>query len=68
MHTIQCSLLTDTSCDFVAEGETKEEVKEKFYQHGAETPLHQEKYLSATDDEKAAFGKKVDEYLTAQGE
>lgn len=66
MHTIKCSLLTDTACDFVTEGETKEEVKNNFYQHGAETPMHQEKYLSATDEEKAAFGRKVDKYLAAQ--
>ena len=66
MHTIKCSLLTDTACDFVTEGETKEEVKSNFYQHGVEIPMHQEAYLSATDEERAVFGKKIDEYLAKQ--
>ena len=49
--------------DFVID---KEEVKAKFYQHGAESDLHKEKYQTASDDEKTEFGKKLDEYLANQ--
>ena len=66
MFQIKCVELTDEKCDFVVEGETKEGVKMNFFQHGTEMPMHQEKYLSATDEEKAAFGKKIDEYLAKQ--
>lgn len=53
-------------CDFTVEGETKEEVKNKFFAHGTESELHREKYMAASDEEKAAFNKKIDEYLDAQ--
>ena len=66
MFKITCSELAGETCDFVAEGETKEDTKANFYKHGAETSMHQQAYLSATDEQKAAFGKKVDEYLAKQ--
>jgi hypothetical protein len=66
MYKITCKELTGQDCEFVAEGDTKETTKEIFYKHGADSPLHQEHYKSATDEEKATFGKKVDEYLAKQ--
>lgn len=66
MFTIKCSELTNTECDFVAEGETKEEAKKNFYAHGAESPLHKEKYHAATKEEKTSFGIKIDEYLAGR--
>jgi len=63
MPQIKCSELTETSCDFVAEGATAEEAKENFYKHGGESPLHKEAHATATEEQKAAFGQKVDEYL-----
>jgi predicted small metal-binding protein len=66
MYKINCKELTGEECDFVAEGGTKEEVKERFYAHGAESPIHKEKYHSSTDEEASAFGQKIDEYLSRQ--
>ena len=66
MYTITCKELTGEACDFVAEGATKEEAKERFYAHGAESPLHKEAYESATDEAAASFGIKIDEYLARQ--
>ena len=63
MFKISCKELTNKECDFVSEGETAEEAKANFYKHGAESPLHKEAYENATDEEKANFSKKVDEYL-----
>jgi hypothetical protein len=63
MPDINCKDLTGEDCDFVAHGETAEEAKSNFYQHGAESPLHKEKYNSATPEEAEAFSKKLDEYL-----
>ena len=66
MFKIKCSELTGETCDFVAEGETKEDAKANFYKHGAESEVHREMYNTATDEQKAEFGKKVDEYLVKQ--
>lgn len=66
MFKIKCSELTGEQCDFEVEAETKEAIKEKFYAHGAESPLHQAKYNSATNEEAEAFSKKIDEYLAKQ--
>jgi hypothetical protein len=67
MYTIKCKELTATECDFVAEGATKEDVKEKFYAHGAESTIHKEKYHSATKEEADEFGQKIDAYLDKRG-
>ena len=67
MFSIKCRDLTGVDCDNVTEGATKEETKSKFYQHGAESPVHAQKYKTATEEEKKAFGVKVDEHLNAQG-
>jgi len=67
MFKITCKELTDSDCDNVTEAETKEEAKNKFFAHGAESPVHAEKMKAATDEQKAEFGKKLDEYLNAQG-
>lgn len=64
--TIVCKKLTDENCDFVARGETREETKSNFYAHGAGSPLHRERYRSATEKDKAEFAKKLDEYLAQQ--
>ena len=61
MFSIKCFELTEETCDFVAEGETKEEVKESFYKHGEESPLHKEAYASATAEEVKSFGEKLEE-------
>ena len=66
MHKIECGKISDTECDFVAEGETVEETKAKYFKHGAEAPIHKEMMEKATDEEKVAFGKKVDEHLASQ--
>ena len=66
MYKLNCGELTNTSCEFVAEGETKEETKNKFYAHGAEAPIHKEKYETASAEEKDAFSKMVDEKLNSQ--
>ena len=66
MYKINCKELTGETCDFSVEGESKKEVADKFYAHGAESPLHKEKYYSATEEDKTGFAKKLDEYLKAQ--
>lgn len=66
MAEIKCSDLTGEGCDFVATGDTNEETKANFYKHGGESEAHRKAHASATDGQKAAFGKKVDEYLTKQ--
>ena len=66
MYKIKCSEMTPATCDFTVEAETKEEAKNKFYAHGAESDIHKEKYENASEEEKAEFGKKLDEYLSAQ--
>ncbi|MBI2484514.1 hypothetical protein HYV71_05035 [Candidatus Uhrbacteria bacterium] len=66
MYTIICKELTGEQCDFKAEGATHEDVKTVFYRHGADSDLHREKYHSATPEEAAEFGKKVDAYLERQ--
>jgi hypothetical protein len=68
MYKITCKELTDTNCDFVAEGNTPEEAKSNFYAHGAKSPTHKAQYESATDESKAEFGKKVDEHLAKQNQ
>ena len=75
MFKIDCKELTlrhgsgqaGEECDFVAEGETKEKVKEVFYTHGEESGLHKEAYESASLHEANDFGKKIDDYLANQG-
>jgi hypothetical protein len=66
MYKITCKELTGENCEFVAEGDTKGAAKDIFYKHGAESPLHQEHYKSATDEEKTTFSLKLDEYLDKQ--
>ena len=66
MYHIKCSDLTDTNCDYEASGEDKDELKNKYFQHGAESDLHKEKFATATDEDKANFGKKLGEYLEGQ--
>ena len=66
MYRIMCKELTEENCDFVAEGATREEVKNNFYAHGAESPLHKEMYETATAEQAVDFGKKIDEYLGKQ--
>lgn len=66
MFKIKCGVLTETDCDFVAEGATRDEVKENFYRHGAESPLHKQRYYSTSREEKIAFGKKVDEHIESE--
>lgn len=66
MYTIKCGELTGEECDFVVEGATKEETKDRFYAHGAESPIHKEKYYSASDEDKAGFEKEVDKHLAGQ--
>ena len=66
MFQIRCSELTGEDCNFVTNAETKEEVKEKFFLHGANSPLHMQKYYSATEEEKVAFAKKLEDYLASQ--
>jgi len=66
MYKLNCGELTNTTCDFIAEGETKDETKNKFYAHGAEAPIHKEKYETASEEEKSALGKVVDGILDAK--
>ena len=66
MYKIVCKDLTNEDCDFTIEAESAAEAKEHFYAHGAESPIHKDSYVSATAEEKAAFGKQLDEYLAAQ--
>jgi len=65
-HKIVCKDLTGEQCDFVAQGATAEEAKTAFYQHGEQSELHKEKYMAATREEAAEFGKKLDSYLSSQ--
>ncbi len=66
MFKIICKELTGEECDFVATGETPEQAKEIFYKHGAESEIHKERYNTASLEEKAAFGRQLDEYLEKQ--
>lgn len=66
MYEIKCRELTGEDCDFVVQEESPEKAKEVFYAHGAESPLHKERYLSAPAEEKEAFGKMLDEHLAKQ--
>ena len=45
----------------------KEEAKNTFYTHGAESSLHKGAYESASLHEANDFGKKIDDYLANQG-
>ncbi|MEX0916961.1 MAG: hypothetical protein WDZ90_00310 [Candidatus Paceibacterota bacterium] len=63
MYKIVCRELTGEECAFVAQGATKEEVKENFYAHGAESSIHKEWYHSASKEEASAFSEKIDELL-----
>ena len=51
-------------CDFVATGETNEEVKQKLAEHGMEA--HPEELSKMTDEQKKEMEKKEDESLAAQ--
>jgi hypothetical protein len=64
--TVVCKELTGENCGFVARGGTPEEAKNNFYAHGAESPTHRERYVSATAGEKSVFSKRLDEYLSRQ--
>lgn len=66
MTEIKCSDLTGEECDFVAHGNTNEEVKANFCKHGEESETHRKANTAATDEQKSAFGEKVDEYLAKQ--
>ncbi len=66
MFKIKCHELTNKNCDFEVGGETREEVKAKFYAHGEVSPLHKEEYSSATDEEIESFSKKIDDYLAGE--
>jgi hypothetical protein len=66
MYTIICKEMTGKDCGFVATAETTEKAKKIFYQHGAEADIHKEHYATASSEEKAAFGKTLDEYLAKQ--
>lgn len=68
MFKIKCRELVEEECDFEASGETKEDVKRSFFAHGAESPMHREKYNNETDEEKEELSKKIDEYLAGQEE
>ncbi len=66
MYKIICKELTGEECDFEAVGRTTEEVKNNFYAHGAQSPIHKEAYENVTDEDAAKFGKEIDEYLMRQ--
>ncbi|MBI2035951.1 MAG: hypothetical protein HYT12_04730 [Candidatus Liptonbacteria bacterium] len=65
-YSINCKDLTGEECNFVAGGGTPEEVKDIFYSHHAESSIHEEKYYSATDEERERLEKKLEEYLEKQ--
>lgn len=66
LYRIICRELTNEDCGFITDGLTMEEAKNNFYRHGAESPIHQAQYHSATEEEKAEFSKKLEDYLKAQ--
>ncbi|MEK7154086.1 MAG: DUF1059 domain-containing protein [Patescibacteria group bacterium] len=63
MKTLKCREISGT-CDFVATGETNEEVKQKLAEHGMEA--HPEELSKMTDEQKKEMEKKEDESLAAQ--
>ena len=63
MKTLNCKDVSGM-CDFVAEGETNEEVKQKLADHGKEA--HPEEMSKMTEEEKMKMDKKEDELLAAQ--
>ncbi len=62
MKTLRCKSVSGL-CDFVAEGETNEEVKQKLAEHGMEA--HAEELSKMTEEEKKEMEKKEDELLAA---
>ncbi len=66
MREIKRSDLTGEESDFVAHGNTNEEVKANFCKHGEESETHKKAHAAATDEQKPTFGEKVDEYLAKQ--
>ncbi len=63
MKTLNCKDVSGM-CDFVATGETNEEVKKKLAEHGME--VHPEELNKMTEEEKMKMEKKEDELLMAQ--
>ena len=51
-------------CDFVASGETKEEVTKAMQDHAAVD--HADKMAAMTPEDQAAMGAKIEEVLNAQ--
>lgn len=66
MFEIKCKELTGEECDFVVREETAEKAKEVFYEHGAASPLHKEKYYNTSKEDKETFAKQLDEHLAKQ--
>ncbi len=63
MKTLNCKDVSGM-CDFVATGETNEEVKQKLAEHGMEA--HAKELSKMTEEGKKEMEKKEDELLTAQ--
>ena len=61
MKSMKCSDLGDWECDFVATGETNDEIKENMHKHGMDA--HKEMVENATDDMKEKIGARMDELL-----
>jgi len=61
MKSLKCSDLGSMECNFVATGETAEDVKKNMYEHAGQ--VHPDKLEKMTDEEKQQIDKKMDELL-----
>jgi predicted small metal-binding protein len=64
MMKVSCKDLGE-SCDFVAEGSSVDEVKQRLMDHGMSE--HREMMEKMTEDEKSQMMMKIDEVLATQG-
>lgn len=65
MKKLGCKELDPSSdCHFVAEGETKEEVIGKIFEHSRDA--HPEKLAGMSEDDKNSMMKKMNDLLAAQ--
>ena len=64
MKQIGCKDLGAVNCDFVASGETADDVKTRLFEHA--TAEHADKLAAMSDQEKAEISHKMDEMLAAQ--
>ncbi|MCZ6647031.1 MAG: DUF1059 domain-containing protein [SAR324 cluster bacterium] len=61
MKSMSCKDLGGMDCDFVASGESAQDVKDKMYSHASET--HAEVLKSMSDQDKENINAKMDSLL-----